>query len=162
MVILAGKAHTQMNKTSVTFCLLMTLLVASLLSCRKDGLNSAMAKKIQYRWERISTSSMTDYLDGRAIYWTVAPSLPGNYLQFDNDGYFYANYGSYSVKYDYKVDGDKILSLVAAPSRATTPQYTDTAIIQQVDDHLLILSRRKYFLSGAYSYINEYIDSLKR
>jgi len=40
----------------------------------ESGMNSATAKKIQYRWERISTSSTTDYLDGRAIYRTVAPS----------------------------------------------------------------------------------------
>ena len=162
MVILAGKANPQMNKTSVIFCLLITLLAVSLSSCRKDGMNSAMAKKIQYRWEQISFSSTTDYLDGRAIYWTNTPAQPGHYIEFHNDGYFYDIFGSNSAKFEYKVDGDKILSLRAGSSRYTTPQYTDTAFIKQVDDHLLVLFRRSYFLSPPYSYMNESLDSLKR
>jgi len=147
-----------MNKISATFCLLISLLAVSLLSCRKDGLNSPIAKKIQYRWERISRSSATDYLDGRAVYWTVTPSPPGYYVEFQNDGYFYDN----TTKYDYKVDGDKILSLLAAQSRPTTPQYTDTTFIKQVDDHLLVLFRRNYYISGSYSQLDQYLDSLKR
>ena len=162
MPILAGKANTYMKKTSINFCLLITLLTASLLSCRKNGLDSPTAKKIQYRWERISSSSVTDYLDGRAIYWTTTPIPPGYYIEFNNNGYFYDISSSSSTKYEYKVDGDKILSLLAGLDRFTTPQYTDTAFIKQADDHLLVLFRRKYFISGAYSQMNEYLDSLKR
>ncbi len=151
-----------MKKMSVLFCLLLALVAASLLSCKKDGLNSAMAKKIQYRWEWISSSSTTDYLDGRPNFWTYRQSAPGSYTQFDSDGYSYFISGSNSSKSQYKVDGDKILSLRAAPTRPTTPQYTDTAFINHVDDHLLVLWRRKYFISGAYSYVDRSIDSLKR
>jgi len=151
-----------MKKTSVTFCLFTALLTTLLLSCKKDGLNSPMAKKIQYKWERTSRSSSTDYLDGRAVTWSTTPAQPGNFLQFDNDGYFYANYGSFTSKYQYKVDGEKILSLAAASSRPTTPQYTDTTYIKQADDHLLVLYSRSYYISGAYSQLNQYLDSLKR
>jgi hypothetical protein len=151
-----------MNKTSVSFCLLLALLAASLVSCSKKGLDSPMAKKIQFRWERTSSSSTTDYLDGRPVYWINRQAPPGYYLEFQDNGYFYTINGSSSTKYDYKVDGDKILSLLAAPSRATTPQYTDTAFIKQVDEHLLVLFRRKYFISGAYSYLDMSIDSLKK
>ncbi len=121
-----------------------------------------MAKKIQYKWERISSSSTTDYLDGRGLSWTYRPAQPGNYMQFDTDGYFYTIYGSSSSRFDYKVDGDKILYLRAAPSRATTPQYTDTVSIKEVNDHLLVLFKRVYYISGAYSQVDEYLDSLKR
>jgi hypothetical protein len=151
-----------MNKISFAFCLLVTLLAVSLLSCKKDGLNSATAKKIQYKWERISVSTTTDYLDGRAVTWTNHPAQPGYYVEFNSDGYFYTTYGANSTKYQYKVDGDKILSLMAGISRFTTPQYTDTAVVRQADDHLLVLYRRSYYISGAYAYLNESIDSLKR
>lgn len=147
-----------MAKSLTTACIVIVFIIVSFTSCRKDGMNSAMAKKIQYRWERTSSSFATDYLDGRAVTWTVRQTSPGIYLEFGNDGY----YTSGSTKYDYKVDGDKILSLLAAPTRATTPQYTDTAFIRYVDDHLLVLFHRKYFLSPAYNYMDEYIDSLKR
>jgi hypothetical protein len=151
-----------MKKSSVQYSLLLALVAVLLLSCKKDGLNSALAKKIQFRWERISSSSTTDYLDGRPLYWTVSQAPAGYYLQFDNDGYFYDAWVTNTSKYEYKVDGDRILSLGAAPTRPTTPQYTDTAFINYVDDHLLVLWRRKYFISGAYSYLDRSIDSLKR
>lgn len=151
----------QMNKTLPIASVLIVLFI-SFTSCRKDGMHSAEAKKIQYRWERISSGSSTDYLDGRPVTWTVRRSLPGIYLEFKSDGYFYDNYNPGSTKYQYKVDGDRILYLYAGSSRATTPQYTDTSFIKHVDDHLLVLYSRKYFLSPAYNYMNEYIDSLKR
>lgn len=125
-------------------------------------MNSDAAKKIQYRWERISSSSATDYLDGRAVIWTRRPGGPGTYVDFGSDGYFSNIYSFGSTKYQYKVDGDKILYLVAGPDRATTPKYTDTAFINYVDDHLLVLHYRKYFLSPAYNYVDKIIDSLKR
>ena len=151
-----------MKKFSITFCLLLTVVAASLLSCKKDGMNSAIAKNIQYRWERTSSSSTTDYLDGRAVYWTTSQVPPGNFLQFDNDSYFYRISGSSSDKYQYKVDGEKILYLNAGNDRFTTPQYTDTAFITYVDDHLLVLFNRRYYISGAYSYLKQSIDSLKK
>ena len=151
-----------MKKLYVTNCLLVTFCMATLIACKKDGLNSANAKQIQYRWERFSTATQTNYFDGRALYWTVNPTPPGNYTEFNSDGYFYTGTASYTTKYQYKVDGDKILSLLAPPSRPTTPQYTDTAIIRKVDDHLLVLYRRYYYISGAYIQLNETLDSLKR
>jgi hypothetical protein len=150
-----------MNKNLIIACVAFTFFVVLLVSCKKDGLNSDEAKKIQYKWERISTSSATDYLDGRTVTWTVKPAA-GTYLEFDGDGYYYDIYTFGSTKYQYAVDGNKILSLQAATSRATTPHYTDTAFINYVDDHLLVLFHRKYFSSGAYSYLNESIDSLKK
>lgn len=125
-------------------------------------MNSGEAKKIQYQWELINGSSATDYLDGRTVTWTVKPALPGTYFEFSSDGYFYQVYSFGSIKYQYKVDGDKILYLIAGSSQATTPQYTDTNFIKHVDDHLLVLFHRKYFSSPAYNYVDEYIDSLKR
>lgn len=154
-----------MNKNLSFACVAVAFFVISFVSCKKDGLNSDTAKKIQYRWERISGSSATDYLDGRTITWTIWPASSNTYLEFNSDGYFYDVYSSGSnTRYRYKVDGNKILYLVAAAgsSHATTPQYTDTSIINYVDDHLLVLSRKKYFVSGAYSYINLHIDSLKK
>ena len=153
-----------MNKNLTITCVAVAFLVVSFLSCKKNGLNSDAAKKIQYRWERISGSSATDYQDGRTVSWTVRPAIPGTYLEFSNDGYFYDVYSSGSTtKYQYKVDGNKILYLFAGgSSQATTPQYTDTTFINHVDDHLLVLFHRKYFLSGAYSHINLFIDSLKK
>ena len=151
-----------MNKKLTVACVTVAFFVVSFVSCRKDGINSDAAKKIQYRWERISGSSATDYLDGRTVTWTVRPATPGTYLEFGSDGYFSNVYSSGSTKYEYKVDGDKILYLLAGPSRATTPQYTDTTFIKHVDHHLLVLFRRKYFISPAYKYVDEFIDSLKR
>lgn len=151
-----------MNKNLTIACVAVAFFVVSFASCRKDGMNSDAAKKIQYRWERTSRSSATDYLDGRTVTWTVRPAMPGAYLEFSSDGYFSDIYSVGSTKYQYKVDGDKILFLLAGSSRATTPQYTDTAFINHVDDHLLVLFHRKYFLSPAYNYIDEFIDSLKR
>jgi len=141
------------------------LIVACLLAsaCKKTGMNSEEAKKIQFHWSVISHSKTTDYLDGRAISWTVIPALQGAYMQFDHDAYFYT-YDGFSIhsKFDYKVEGDKIMYLGAAASRATTPQYTDTFRIQHVDDTLLVLTSQKYFSSGAYSYVDRFIDSLKK
>lgn len=153
-----------MNKNLTTACATAIFLVLSFNSCRKDGLNSATAKKIQYRWERISASSATDYLDGRAVTWTVRPAIPGNYLEYNSDGYFSAIYiGGIVTKFQYKVDGNKILSLLAGGvSQATTPLYTDTTLITYVDDHLLVLSQTKHYGSGAYRAKSLYIDSLKK
>ena len=151
-----------MNKNVIITCVAIGFIVLLLASCRKDGLNSDTAKKIQHRWESISGSSATDYLDGRTVTWTVRTGIPGTYREYSSDGYFSDYYNPGSTKFQYKVDGNNILFLGAGSSRATTPQYTDTTFINYVDDHLLILSHRKYFLSPAYNYINEYIDSLKR
>jgi len=151
-----------MKNISVARLLLLTLLTVSFLSCRKDGMHSKTAKKIQYRWERISNSSMTNYLDSYITPWTVKPAPPGLYIEFADNGYMYYISGSSTDKFQYKVDGDKILSVRNEGTRFTTPQYTDTAFIKQVDDHLLILQRRYYFLSTGYSYISESIDSLKK
>jgi len=151
-----------MNKNLTISCVAVAFFVVSSVSCRKDGMNSNAAKKIQYRWERISGSSATDYLNGRAVIWRVRPAIPGTYLEFSSHGYFSDIYSVGSTKYRYKVNGDKILYLLAGTSRATTPQYTDTAFVKYVDDHLLVLFGRKYFLSPAYNYIDQYIDSLKR
>ncbi len=150
-----------MNKSLAVVYVAIAFVALPFVSCKKDGLNSPMAKKIQYRWERVSQSSATDYLDGRALIWTVTPAVSGSYLEFHDDGYYYSGNNSSSTKFEYKVDGEKILSLLAGPSR-TTPQYTDTSFIDHVDDHLLVLSRRKYFSSGAYGYVYQYIDSLKK
>lgn len=151
-----------MKKISISCCLLLTLFSTSLLSCRKDGMNSAIAKNIQYRWERASVTSTIDYLDGRDVIWTTSQVSPGNFLQYDNDAYFYSINASYTTKYQYKVDGEKILYLMAGNDRFTTPQYTDTAFIKHVDDHLLVLYNRRYYISGAYAYLKQSIDSLKR
>src|SRR4051812_15188293 len=151
-----------MNKNLTIACVAVAFFVVPFVSCRKDAMNSDAAKKIQYRWERISGSSATDYLDGRTVTWIVRPAITDTYLEFGSDGYFYDVHGVGSTKYQYKVDGDKILSLVAGSSRATTPQYTDTAFINHVDDHLLVLFHRKYFSSGSYKYMDEFIDSLKK
>lgn len=151
-----------MNKNLTIVCVAVAFFVVLFVSCRKDGMNSDAAKKIQYRWEHFSGSSATDYLNGRTVTWTVRPAIPGTYLEFSSDGYFYDVYTVGSTKYQYKVDGDKILYFLAGSSRATTPQYTDTAFINYVDDHLLILYHRKYFLSPGYNYMDEVIDSLKR
>jgi hypothetical protein len=151
-----------MKNIPLPICLILALLTISFMACKKNGINSAMAKKIQYRWESISSSSSTDYLDGRPLIWTVRQASPGYYTQFDNDAYMYRTFPGFTLKYDYKVDGDKILYLLAASSRPTTPQYTDTSFIKYVDDNLLVLSKKKYFSSGAYAYIDETIDSLKK
>lgn len=151
-----------MKNIPLSSCLILAFLAISLMACKKNGMNPATAKKIQYRWENISSSSSTDYLDGRPLTWTVRQASPGNYTQFDNDAYMYRIYPTFTLKYDYKVDGDKILYLLAASSRPTTPQYTDTSFIKYVDDNLLVLSKKKYFSSGAYAYIDETIDSLKK
>ena len=152
-----------MNKNLIIACVAVTFFVVLFVSCRKDGLNSDEAKKIQYKWERISLSSATDYLDGRTVTWTVKPAAAGTYLDFGSDGYYYDVYANGgSTKYQYAVDGNKILSLLAGSSRATTPHYTDTAFINYVDDHLLVLFHRNYFSSGSYSYLDESIDSLKK
>jgi hypothetical protein len=151
-----------MNKNLTIACAAVASFVVLFVSCRKDGLNSATAQKIQYRWERISGSSATDYLDGRNVTWTVRTAVPGTYLEFGSDGYFSDIYGASSTKYQYAVDADKILYLYAGSSRATTPQYTDTDFVSHVDDHLLVLFHRKYFLSPAYNYVDEFIDSLKK
>lgn len=151
-----------MKNIPLPVCLVLALLAISFIGCKKTGMNSATAKKIQYRWQNISSSSTTDYLDGRALIWTVRQASPGTYTQFDKDAYMYMINPSFTGKYDYKVVGDKILYLVAAPSRPTTPQYTDTSFIKYVDDNFLVLFSRKYFSSGAYAYINERIDSLKK
>jgi hypothetical protein len=150
------------KNSSLLISLIFTLLIMSFLACKKDGLNSPLAKKIQYRWESSSSAYTTDYLDGRPLIWTVRQSSPGYYTQFDNDGSMYNIFPSFTSKYYYKVDNDKILSLVAAPTRPTTPQYTDTSFIRYVNDTLLVLYKRKYFSSGAYAYIDESIDSLKK
>jgi hypothetical protein len=125
-------------------------------------MHSEMARKIQYRWERISSSSKTDYFNSYVTTWTVKPATPGLYTEFSGDGFFYQISGSSSSRFQYKVDGDKILSVHNEGTRFTTPQYTDTSFIKQVDDHLLILYKRAYFLSPGYSYLNEYLDSLKK
>jgi hypothetical protein len=151
-----------MKNKPLYICLILAFLATSFMACKKNGMNSAMAKKIQYRWERISLSFTTDYLDGRPLIWRVSQAFPGTYTQFDNDAYMYQTFPGYTAKYDYKVDGDKILYLVAAPTRPTTPQYTDTSFIRYVDDNLLVLYNRKYFSSGAYAYLDERIDSLKK
>lgn len=151
-----------MKKTPLSIWLILFFLATSFIACKKKGINSPNGKKIQYRWENISSSNATDYLDGRPLIWTVSQASPGIYTQFDNDAYMYLTYPAFTLKYFYKVDGDKILYLVAAGSRPTTPQYTDTSFIRYVDDHLLVLYSRKYFSSGAYAYINEKIDSLKK
>ncbi len=151
-----------MKNISLARLLSLMLLTVSFLSCRKDGMHSTTAKKIQYRWERISSSSMTNYLDTYVTPWTVNPTPPGLYTEFVDDGFFYQISGSSTMRFQYKVDGDKILSVHNEGTRFTTPQYTDTNFIKQVDDHLLILYKRYYFLSPGYSYINEYIDSLKK
>jgi len=151
-----------MKNISIARLLLLTLLTVSFLSCRKDGMNSKSAKKIQYRWERISSSSMTNYVDSYVTPWLVKQAPPGVYIEFSDDGYFYQTFGSTTARYQYKVDGDKILSVYNEGTRFTTPQYTDTNFIKHVDDHLLVLTKRQYFLSPGYSYINEYLDSLKK
>ncbi len=132
------------------------------MACKKDGLNTAIAKKIQHKWQLTSSTYTTDYLDSRPLIWTVRQASPGNYTQFDNNGDLYQTYTGSTIKYYYKVDGDKILSLPAAPTRPTTPQYTDTSLISYVDDTLLVLNKRKYFSSGAYAYIDKRFDSLKK
>ena len=151
-----------MKNTPLSICLILGVLATSFMACKKNGINSAMAKKIQYRWENISSSFTTDYLDGRPLIWTVHKALSGTFTQFDNDAYMYKISPNFTLKYDYKVDGDKILYLIAAPTRPTTPQYTDTSFIRYVDDNLLVLFSSKYFSSGAYAYIDEKIDSLKK
>lgn len=152
-----------MKNKSVSVCLGVALLAISFAACKKNGMNSAMAKKIQYRWETISFSVATDYLDGRSLVWTTQQVSPGNnYTQFDNDAVMYQTSLSYTAKYYYKVDDDKILYLVAASTRPTTPQYTDTSFIRYVDDNLLVLYSRRFFSSGSYGYINQRIDSLKK
>lgn len=151
-----------MKNTLLYICLIMALLATSFMACKKNGMNSDMAKKIQYRWENISSSFTTDYFDGRALIWTVRQASPGTYTQFDNDAYMYKIYPNFTLKYDYKVDGERILYLAAAASRPTTPKYTDTSFIKYVDDNLLVLFSRKYFSSGSYSYMDENIDSLKK
>ncbi len=144
-------------------CVAVACFVVSFVSCKKDGLNSDTAKKIQYRWERVSSSNATDYLDGRAITWSVKPTPPGNYREFNSDGYYYDVYSSFTIRYQYKVTKNKILYLLAgSSSQATTPQYTDTTAIDYVDDHLLVLSKRKYFVSGSYSHLSLSVDSLKK
>jgi len=105
---------------------------------------------------------MIDYLDGRPTYWTVNTAAPGNYLEFKGDGYMYKISGTYATKYEYKVSGNEILSLLAGNDRFTTPQYTDTVTVKQVDDHLLVLTHKSYYISGAYAYTTEYLDSLKK
>lgn len=152
-----------MNKNPIIACVAIALFVVPFLSCRKDGMNSAEAKRIQYHWDRVSSSSATDYQNGRTVTWITSPSYPGSYLEFGSDGYFYDYYGfGGSTKYRYKVDGNKILYLAAGSSPATTPQYSDTTFINYVDDHLLVLLHRKYFSSGTYHYMDEVIDSLKK
>lgn len=151
-----------MNRHLLLMLVSMVIIGGSITSCKKNGMNSPMAKKIQYRWENVSLTYTTDYLDGRNVVWTTKAYAPGTYTQFDNDAYFYKIDPTRTAKFDYKVDGDKILYLGAAPSRPTTPQYTDTAFIKYVDDHLLVLFSRSYFLSPAYNYVNEGIDSLRR
>lgn len=147
-----------MKSTLLSICLILAL-TASFMACKKDGMNSEMAKKIQYRWERISTSSATDYLNGRPLIWS-RQAASGTYTQWDNDAYMYQIYPTVTFKYDYKVDGNKILYLRAAATRPTTPQYTDTSFIKYVDDHLLVVFNRRYFSSGAYAYSDVSIDSL--
>jgi hypothetical protein len=152
-----------MKSTLPCICLLLAFLGISFMACKKDGMNSAMAKKIQYRWEYISSSTTTDYLDGSTLVWTVSRGTPGIYTRFDDNAIMYQELPSFTIKYYYKVDGEKILFLAAgSSSRPTTPQYTDTSFIRYVDDNLLVLSSRKYFSSGAYAYIKQKIDSLKR
>lgn len=138
------------------------LLLYCLYPAKKMGWIQTRLKKIQYRWENSSGSTATDYLDGRAVIWTVRAAIPGTYREFGSDGFFTDVYGSGSARFQYKVDGDKILYLAAGSSPATTPHYTDTAFIKYVDDHLLVLFHRKYFSSPAYSYVDEFIDSLKK
>lgn len=147
-----------MNRHSVISPSLLILLTILLFSCRKDGMNSPMAKKIQYRWELSSRTSRLDYLDGRDASWNTITMPPGSFLEYHDDGYYYSG----STKYQYKVTGETILSLRAGIDRFTTPQYTDTAQIRYVDDHLLVLYKRSYYISGAYAQLNEYIDSLKK
>ena len=151
-----------MKNNSIVLLLSFTLLTVSFLSCRKDGMHSKAAQKIQYRWERISSSNKIDYFTSYVTTWTVNPASPGFYTEFGNDGFFYQTYGSNSLRYQYKVDGDKILYVHNEGTRFTTPHYTDTNFIKEVNDHLLILYTRKYFLSPGYSYLNEYLDSLKK
>jgi hypothetical protein len=151
-----------MKSILLSMCIVLTLFATSFMACKKNGLNSASAKKIQYRWQNISSSSATDYLDGRPLIWTVRQASPGIYTQFDNDGYMYRTTPSFTEKYVYKVDGDKILYLGVTGSRPTTPKYTDTSFIKYVDNSLLVLSSRKYFSSGAYAYLDQRIDSLKK
>lgn len=147
-----------MKKMSVTQCLLIMLFAVCLVSCRKDGMHSAMAKRIQHKWQRISSSSRIVYSDIPATPWVVIPGQPDSYLDFHDNGYFYSN----TTKFQYKVDGDKILSILAGVDRFTTPQYTDTIFIKEVNDHLLVLSNPSYYGSTGYSYVTERLDSLKR
>lgn len=162
MLILLTKLNP-MNKNLIITSIAVTFFVVTFVSCRKDGLHSDEAKKIEYKWDYYSHSSATDYLDGRAVTWTTKPAAPGTYLDFGSDGYYYDVYANGgSTKYQYAVDGNKILSLVASATGATTPHYTDTAVINYVDDHLLVLYHRNIFSSGAYSYMDESIDSLKK
>jgi hypothetical protein len=143
----------------ITSSIVIALIALSIFSCKKDGLNSPTAKKIQYKWERTSVSLATDYRNGLPVTWGTQQIAPGtSFLEIKSDGYMYAN----STKYQYKVDGDKLLSVLAGNERFTTPQYTDTAIVKEVSDHLLVLSSRTIYVSGAYSYEKLYLDSLKR
>ena len=128
------------------------------LSCRKDGMRSPFAQKIQYRWERISTSTVTDYLDGRSVSSSTTAAEPGSYMEFRDDGYFF----NYQLKYQYKVEGDRIMYVLAGSDRFTTPQYKDTLGIQEVNEHLLVLNRQYYFVAGSYRYLKKTVDSLKK
>ena len=117
-----------------------------------------MARKLHYRWERTSSSSIVDYLDERAISWTTVPVQPGNYVEFLDNGYYYDN----NVKYEYKVEGDRIMRVMAGNDRYTTPQFKDTIVVREVNDHLLVLYKQYYFVAGAYRHLNKFIDSLKK
>ena len=124
------------------FCCIVCIL-------QKDGMNSDAAKKIQYRWENSSGSTATDYLDGRAVIWTVRAAIPGTYREFGSDGFFTDVYGSGSARFQYKVDGDKILYLAAGSSPATTPHYTDTAFYQVCRrSFTCFVSPKIFFLTG--------------
>lgn len=56
-----------MNKNPIIAFVAIALFVVPFLSCRKDGMNSAEAKRIQYHWDRVSSSSATDYQNGRTV-----------------------------------------------------------------------------------------------
>lgn len=141
----------------------MACLSAFLLSCKKSGLNSATAKKIQFRWSYVNTSSTADYLDGMPLIWTVRQAPAGNFIEFDNDGNMSYIYPTLVTKRYYEVNGDKILHLYAGGTRPTTPQYTDTFFVRHVDDNLLVLFRREYVKNGGVLLaISQTIDSLKK
>lgn len=90
--------------------------------------------------------------------WTTIPAQPGSFMDIKEDGYFF----DYASKFQYKVEGDKIMYLLAGVDRFTTPQYKDTLVIKEVNDNLLVLYRQYYYVSGAYQHLEKRLDSLKK